>query len=139
MDPNLFLLGLFVIVFGVIVMVTFAIRSYGPALVEFMKSATTEQQRQTVTKLAQSAVVFARARFGDLSGKEQFAKALLFTSSALAEKGILVSPEELEATVEFAYEEAKKAGLVVSLGELKKIAEGEPEAPATPEDGVPVT
>ncbi|ABZ84066.1 hypothetical protein HM1_1493 [Heliomicrobium modesticaldum Ice1] len=134
MDPNLFLLGLFVIVFGVMVTVTFAIRSCGPALVEFMKSATIEQQRQTATKLAQSAVVFARARFGALSGKEQFEKALLLVSNALAEKGLQVSSDELASTVEFAYEEAKKAGLVVSLSELKKIADSGTETPSSAEE-----
>ncbi|QGG47549.1 phage holin, LLH family [Heliorestis convoluta] len=118
---DLMVIALYIMIFGLIAIVTFVIRNFGPSIVEYINSKTTEQQRELLAFLARSAVLFARNRFGHLSGQEQFTQAIDYFNKALVEKGIPISREEMEGLLELAYEEAKKAGLLQSLS--KKIDE----------------
>ncbi|MBC9784649.1 hypothetical protein H1S01_09010 [Heliobacterium chlorum] len=117
MNVDLLLIGLYVIVFGVIVVTTYLTRNFGPAAMDYMRTVTTEQERQTVGNLALSAVVYARNRYGHLSGDEQFEMALKHLGKTLENKEIVRTIEEMKSAIEFAYEEAKKKGLIASLKE----------------------
>ncbi|KAB2952392.1 hypothetical protein F9B85_09565 [Heliorestis acidaminivorans] len=114
---DLMVIAMYILIFGLIAIVTFVMRNFGPAIVDYIQSKTTEQQREMLVYFARSAVVFARNRFGDLSGSEQFEKALEYLHKSLTNRGMPIERDEMEALIEWAYEEAKQAGLIKALSE----------------------
>ncbi|MDD2421001.1 MAG: phage holin, LLH family [Heliobacteriaceae bacterium] len=106
---------LFLAVLGVLATASFVLRVYGRPVAEYYAARTTVEERETVAKFAQTAVVYVRNRYGDYPGDQQFELAFNWLVEALNKRGITVKDEELKAMVELAYEEAKALGFVPSL------------------------
>jgi hypothetical protein len=76
------------------------IHMLGMQVMRWLEHHTTLNQRQIVYQIASEAVMFAERAFVNLSGSGKLDEAIRYAESAMTRKGILISPEELRASIE---------------------------------------